>query len=275
MCTRRERCTADFEVELVAAGALRVVAAGAEHREESHWRGARMATVCVFGYGSLVWRPDFPFTAAHAGFVTGFARRFFQASPDHRGTPALHGRVCTLVPVRGGAAETAVVHGTVFELPASTAAATMERLAHREQAGYSTWEVGVQCADGVERCALAFAATAANEFWRGPPDGDDGHEDDAGEPPLACICVAGGPPRTPRAACSPRAAWCIPTTAAVIAAASGRSGANAEYLLQLVAAMRSRGVHDEYLEALVSAVAAAAAALEPGGMEEGTSGAPH
>jgi cation transport regulator ChaC len=53
----------------------------------------------LFGYGSLVWRPDIVFDESHFGMVDGFVRRFWQASPDHRGTPESPGRVCTLVPV--------------------------------------------------------------------------------------------------------------------------------------------------------------------------------
>lgn len=40
----------------------------------------------VFGYGSLVWYTNFPFDKSVAGCLRGFARRFWQASPDHRGT---------------------------------------------------------------------------------------------------------------------------------------------------------------------------------------------
>lgn len=97
-------------------------------------------SVWLFGYGSLIWRPSFPFLDARPARVDGWARRFWQASHDHRGTPNDPGRVVTLIAAPGERC-----HGRAYLIEPDV----FEHLDHREKNGYARRDVEVYFGDAI------------------------------------------------------------------------------------------------------------------------------
>ncbi|MCU0685337.1 MAG: gamma-glutamylcyclotransferase [Polyangiaceae bacterium] len=85
----------------------------------------------VFGYGSLLWRPGFAYADRAPALLRGWSRRFYQGSPDHRGTPGAPGRVVTLVPDAAG-----LCWGLAFRIAGEHLDAALDELDRRERAGY-------------------------------------------------------------------------------------------------------------------------------------------
>ncbi len=116
----------------------------------------------VFGYGSIIWRPNIPYIAAYRATAVGWSRRFWQGSHDHRGTPEAPGRVLTLVPMNGERCE-----GRVFEIPESEISSTLALLDHREKNGYERQQLRVETAELGIVDALTYIAPEHNEAWLG------------------------------------------------------------------------------------------------------------
>ncbi|XP_017012134.2 putative glutathione-specific gamma-glutamylcyclotransferase 2 [Drosophila takahashii] len=180
--------------------------------------------VWIFGYGSLVWKADFPYIDRRRGFVWGFKRRFYQHSIDHRGIPERPGRVVTLLP--GDPAEDRV-YGVAYRIAASQKGAVLDHLDYREKNGY-------------ERCSLEF-----HEYQNTTAAGGGGD-------PIQVIMYVATQANDSYAG----DVWQVPCIARQIFSSAGPSGPNREYLFNLAAAMEQLfpGAVDEHLEELVACV---------------------
>lgn len=122
---------------------------------EAPARGA-MPDFWVFGYGSLMWRPDFPFVERARATLPGYHRALCIRSTHHRGTPARPGLVLGLD--RGLSC-----HGIAYRLAPDTVARTVAYLQERELI-YGVYRAArvaivVETADGPRHArALAYIA---------------------------------------------------------------------------------------------------------------------
>lgn len=94
-------------------------------RAEWHHRAGAHADLWVFGYASLIWRPDFEAAARESARVHGWHRALSMWSRVNRGTPERPGLVFALLP--GGSCQ-----GVVYRIPARNADAVFEQLWERE-----------------------------------------------------------------------------------------------------------------------------------------------
>ncbi|RJS91037.1 gamma-glutamylcyclotransferase [Salinisphaera sp. Q1T1-3] len=118
----------------------------------------------LFGYGSLIYKAGFDYIERRPVRITGWARRFWQGSHDHRGTPGAPGRVVTLVAAPG---ETCT--GMAYRVTP----AVFDYLDHREKNGYLRAVQPMTFEDGHVEDGLAYIATADNAAWLGEASIDD------------------------------------------------------------------------------------------------------
>ncbi|MBW2526375.1 MAG: gamma-glutamylcyclotransferase [Deltaproteobacteria bacterium] len=131
--------------------------------------GRYKGRVWIFGYGSLVWRPGFRFEEAHPARLEGFKRRFWQGSPDHRGTAERPGRVVTLLEDASSC-----VFGRAFRLQPHVFAESLSLLDHREKGGYERRSVELALLDEERRVtATLYVAGRDNPSYLGPADFDE------------------------------------------------------------------------------------------------------
>ena len=160
-------------------------------------------SVWLFGYGSLIYKADFPFIERRPASIANWTRRFWQGSHDHRGTPDAPGRVVTLVPDPG-----ATCDGMAYLITPQVFA----HLDHREKNGYLRLPIDITFDDATSAEGLVYIATDDNAAFLGPASERD--------------------------------------IAVHIAASSGPSGPNREYLTELAHALRAMGKSDTHVFAI-------------------------
>ena len=186
----------------MGASARRPLESGAVDETRRQW---------IFGYGSLIFRPDIPFVDRRRALLRGWARRFWQWSTDHRGEPWRPGRVVTLAP-----SPEEGCWGVAYRLGEADADSILDDLDVRERGGYVRMEIELDL-DGEERVlAVTYQAWPGNRNYAGPA-------------PLAEI-------------------------AGQVAAATGPSGANADYVRELAAALRTLAGDDGHTVELAAEV---------------------
>lgn len=125
---------------------------------------ADLDSVWLFGYGSLIYKVDFPYIERRAAAIRGWTRRLWQGSHDHRGTPAHPGRVATLIAERDA---------TCVGMAYRVAPSTFEQLDHREKNGYLRFATHMDFVDGGGAEGLVYVAAENNEAWSGPASARD------------------------------------------------------------------------------------------------------
>ncbi|XP_061668073.1 glutathione-specific gamma-glutamylcyclotransferase 1 [Syngnathoides biaculeatus] len=181
------------------------------------------SSLWIFGYGSLVWKPDFKYKRSKVGYIRGYKRRFWHGDNFHRGNDELPGRVVTLIPE-----DDASTWGVAFEVSGAQVEEALEYLNVREavRGGYDSEMVAFYPEEGGPPVtALLYIATADNPMYLGPAAPEE--------------------------------------IGARIAVCRGRTGHNLEYLLRLAAFMRTSCPHvnDQHLFAVEAAALAVVAYL--------------
>jgi cation transport protein ChaC len=116
----------------------------------------------VFGYGSLMWRPGFPYLERQPATLHGRRRAFCIYSVHHRGTYERRGLVLGLAP--GGS-----VRGAAYRIADGDWRGVYDYLREREQPTetYVEARVFVRLADGRRVECLSFLSDTHHPQWAG------------------------------------------------------------------------------------------------------------
>jgi cation transport protein ChaC len=128
-----------------------------------HWRDGD--DVWIYGYGSLIWRPEFPYEERRLATLRGFHRALCLWSRVNRGTPECPGLVFGLD--KGGSCR-----GVVYRLPAAGVRDSFPALWKREMATGSYLPRWMNCVtdEGCVRALVFVMNRASPAYIRGLPD---------------------------------------------------------------------------------------------------------
>jgi glutathione-specific gamma-glutamylcyclotransferase len=117
----------------------------------------------VFGYGSLMWRPGFVFTARHKAVVHGWRRRLCIYSTVYRGAPERPG---ILLGLDAGGECT----GVAFQVSANLREPTLRNLRERELISdvYDEKTVPAHLESGERVAALTYVANRHHPEYAAP-----------------------------------------------------------------------------------------------------------
>ncbi|MBF9029229.1 gamma-glutamylcyclotransferase [Rhodobacterales bacterium HKCCE3408] len=118
----------------------------------------------VFGYGSLIWNPDFPVAERRIARLDGWHRSFCMSSIHHRGTPERPGLVLAL-----DASENAACHGVAFRVAEGAEDVTVTALREREliSSAYIERLLAVEIEGIGPATVLAYVIDRDHEQYRG------------------------------------------------------------------------------------------------------------
>jgi cation transport protein ChaC len=116
----------------------------------------------VFGYGSLMWRPGFPFEEMRPALVRGYHRSLCIFSHVHRGSPETPGLVL-------GLDHAGACRGVAFRVAASERETTIAYLREREQVTsvYKEARLQTRLADGRIVTSVAYVVDPGHPQYAG------------------------------------------------------------------------------------------------------------
>ena len=178
----------------------------------------------LFGYGSLLWKPETAFEETRMATALGWHRRFCIGNElRYRGNPEQPGVMMALD--RGGSCK-----GMIYRLPEKGLAAELDRLVRREQSTVPAtfpWRwIDVIDADGARLRVLVFAMNRRSPRYVGHLSDEE--------------------------------------VADLLSVACGFRGSMAEYLFATVSKLEELGIHDRNLWRLQELVAKRIDAAQPG-----------